>query len=28
LPVVARLRVRPRVRTVPYVTGDALPPAE
>ena len=28
LPVVARLRVRPRARTVPYVTGDALPPAE
>ena len=28
LPVVARLRVRPRSRTVPYVTGDALPPAE
>ena len=28
LPVVARLRVRPRVRTVPYVIGDALPPAE
>jgi endonuclease/exonuclease/phosphatase family metal-dependent hydrolase len=28
LPVVARVRVRPRARTVPYVTGDALPPAE
>jgi endonuclease/exonuclease/phosphatase family metal-dependent hydrolase len=28
LPVVARLRVRPRGRAVPYVTGDALPPAE
>jgi endonuclease/exonuclease/phosphatase family metal-dependent hydrolase len=28
LPVVARLRVRPRARTVPYLTGDALPPAE
>jgi len=28
LPVVARLRVRPHGRTVPYVTGDALPPAE
>jgi endonuclease/exonuclease/phosphatase family metal-dependent hydrolase len=29
LPVVARLRVRrPVVRAVPYVTGDALPPAE
>jgi endonuclease/exonuclease/phosphatase family metal-dependent hydrolase len=28
LPVVARVRVRPRSRTVPYVTGDALPPAE
>jgi endonuclease/exonuclease/phosphatase family metal-dependent hydrolase len=28
LPVVARLRVRPGARTVPYVTGDALPPAE
>jgi endonuclease/exonuclease/phosphatase family metal-dependent hydrolase len=28
LPVIARLRVRPRVRTVPYVVGDALPPAE
>ncbi len=28
LPVVARLRVRPRARIVPYVTGDALPPAE
>jgi len=28
LPVVARLRVRPHGRAVPYVTGDALPPAE
>jgi endonuclease/exonuclease/phosphatase family metal-dependent hydrolase len=28
LPVVARLRVRPDGRPVPYVTGDALPPAE
>jgi endonuclease/exonuclease/phosphatase family metal-dependent hydrolase len=28
LPVVARVRVRPRARIVPYVTGDALPPAE
>jgi endonuclease/exonuclease/phosphatase family metal-dependent hydrolase len=28
LPVVARLRVRPNGRAVPYVTGDALPPAE
>jgi endonuclease/exonuclease/phosphatase family metal-dependent hydrolase len=28
LPVVARLRVRPRDRAVPYVTGDALPPTE
>ena len=28
LPVVARLRVRPRGRAVPYLTGDALPPAE
>ena len=28
LPVVARLRLRPRIRAVPYVTGDALPPAE
>ena len=28
LPVVARVRVRPRGRVVPYVTGDALPPAE
>jgi endonuclease/exonuclease/phosphatase family metal-dependent hydrolase len=29
LPVVARVRVRPRgPSTVPYVTGDALPPAE
>jgi endonuclease/exonuclease/phosphatase family metal-dependent hydrolase len=28
LPVVARVRVRPRSRVVPYVTGDALPPAE
>ena len=28
LPVVARVRVRPRARAVPYVTGDALPPAE
>ncbi|HEX9818307.1 MAG TPA: endonuclease/exonuclease/phosphatase family protein [Methylomirabilota bacterium] len=28
LPVVARVRVRPRARPVPYVTGDALPPAE
>ncbi len=29
LPIVARLRVRrPVVRAVPYVTGDALPPAE
>lgn len=29
LPVVARVRVCPRgSRTVPYVTGDALPPAE
>lgn len=28
LPVVARMRVRPRNRVVPYVTGDALPPAE
>jgi endonuclease/exonuclease/phosphatase family metal-dependent hydrolase len=28
LPVVARLRVRPHDRAVPYVTGDALPPAE
>jgi endonuclease/exonuclease/phosphatase family metal-dependent hydrolase len=29
LPVVARLRVRGRpVRVTPYVTGDALPPAE
>ena len=28
LPVVARLRVRPRGRAVPYVTGDALPPVE
>jgi endonuclease/exonuclease/phosphatase family metal-dependent hydrolase len=30
LPVVARLRVRQRVlkRLTPYVTGDALPPAE
>lgn len=29
LPVVARLRVRhPARRVVPYVTGDALPPAE
>jgi endonuclease/exonuclease/phosphatase family metal-dependent hydrolase len=28
LPVVARLRLRPRGRAVPYVTGDALPPAE
>jgi hypothetical protein len=25
---VARVRVRPRARIVPYVTGDALPPAE
>jgi endonuclease/exonuclease/phosphatase family metal-dependent hydrolase len=28
LPVVARVRVRPRARPQPYVTGDALPPAE
>ena len=28
LPVVARVRVRPRARPAPYVTGDALPPAE
>ncbi len=28
LPVVARLRVRPRALAIPYVTGDALPPAE
>jgi endonuclease/exonuclease/phosphatase family metal-dependent hydrolase len=29
LPVVARVRVRPRgLSSVPYVTGDALPPAE
>jgi endonuclease/exonuclease/phosphatase family metal-dependent hydrolase len=28
LPVVARVRVRPRGRPTPYVTGDALPPAE
>jgi endonuclease/exonuclease/phosphatase family metal-dependent hydrolase len=28
LPVVARLRVRRRSATTPYVTGDALPPAE
>jgi endonuclease/exonuclease/phosphatase family metal-dependent hydrolase len=28
LPVVARLRVRPSGRAVPYVTGDALPPVE
>ena len=28
LPVVARVRVRPRARPLPYVTGDALPPAE
>jgi endonuclease/exonuclease/phosphatase family metal-dependent hydrolase len=28
LPVVARLRVRPGAHAVPYVTGDALPPAE
>jgi endonuclease/exonuclease/phosphatase family metal-dependent hydrolase len=28
LPVVARLRVKPQGRAVPYVTGDALPPAE
>ena len=28
LPVVARVRVRSRARIVPYVTGDALPPAE
>jgi endonuclease/exonuclease/phosphatase family metal-dependent hydrolase len=27
-PVVARVRVRHRARAVPYVTGDALPPAE
>jgi endonuclease/exonuclease/phosphatase family metal-dependent hydrolase len=28
LPVVARLRVRRRALVAPYVTGDALPPAE
>lgn len=28
LPVVARLRVRRRAAVTPYVTGDALPPAE
>ena len=28
LPVVARLRVRRRALAAPYVTGDALPPAE
>jgi endonuclease/exonuclease/phosphatase family metal-dependent hydrolase len=28
LPVVARLRVRHRPSPMPYVTGDALPPAE
>lgn len=28
LPVVASVRVRPDARPVPYVTGDALPPAE
>jgi endonuclease/exonuclease/phosphatase family metal-dependent hydrolase len=28
LPVVARLRLRRRVHAMPYVTGDALPPAE
>jgi endonuclease/exonuclease/phosphatase family metal-dependent hydrolase len=28
LPVVARLRVRRVASALPYITGDALPPAE